>query len=163
MNLFPDLLPNPRTFVAVASADHVARGVAGGFAQACHGKRGPLARARPCDHVIYYAPTHHFGSRDKLQAFVAYGTFTGEVYLADMGDFKPHRRDVTWERARPAPIAPLLPRLSFTQGPNWGAAFRWGFFQIPEHDRAIIAEAMGLIAHPRHDLSQQWRPSATNS
>ena len=39
--------PAPRYWIAVASADHVARGVAGGFMQVCHGKRAPLARIRP--------------------------------------------------------------------------------------------------------------------
>ncbi|NBZ87108.1 EVE domain-containing protein [Stagnihabitans tardus] len=156
--LFPSPVAAPRHWIAVASADHVARGLAGGFAQACHGKRGPLARARPGDRVIYYAPTETFGQRDKLQAFVAYGHFTSEVYQAQMGDFRPHRRDVTWAEAHRAAIAPLLPHLSFTAGKaNWGAPFRWGFFEIPAHDSAIIARAMGVLSHPRHDLSQAWQ------
>lgn len=150
--LFPSMVTPPRHWIAVASADHVARGRADGFAQVCHGKPGPLRRARPGDTVIYYAPVARFGTRDRLQAFVAYGSFAeGEVYRAEMGDVQPHRRDVTWAEARPAAIAPLLPHLSFTAGQrNWGAPFRWGFFEISEPDRALIAAAMGV-----------QRPSAT--
>ncbi|MCW1920629.1 EVE domain-containing protein [Rhodobacter sp. KR11] len=159
--LFPSPIAPPRHWIAVASANHVARGVQGGFAQTCHGKAAPLRRARPGDTVIYYAPTETFGQRDKCQAFVAYGHFTGEVYQAHLGGFDPHRRDVTWTQAQRAPIAPLLPHLSFTSGKaNWGAPFRWGFFEVPAHDRAIIAEAMGVAAHSRHDLSQAWQESA---
>ena len=158
------LFPSPRHWIAVASADHVARGLAGGFAQACHGKRGPLARARPGDSVTYYAPVQTFGGRDKLQAFVAHGHFTGEVYEAQMGDFKPWRRCVTWTEAQRTPIAPLLDHLSFTRAKtNWGAPFRWGFFEIPAHDSAIIARAMGILSHPRHDLSQEWQEFAAIS
>ena len=53
----------PRYWIAVASADHVARGIAGGFMQVCHGKRAPLARIRPGDGIIYYAPTQTFGTK----------------------------------------------------------------------------------------------------
>lgn len=147
MYLFPDLLPAPRHWVAVASADHVARGRAGGFAQACHGKAAPLRRARPGDTVLYYAPTETFGGRDKVQAFVAHGVFAGpEVWQAELGDFRPFRRAVAWEDTRRAPIAPLLPHLSFTAGQaNWGAPFRWGFFRISDEDHALIAAAMAPL------------------
>lgn len=134
-------------WIAVASADHVARGRADGFCQVCHGKDGPLRRMRAGDVVIYYAPVRQFGGREKAQAFVALGRIAeGGVYCADMGGgFTPHRRDVIWEEAREAPIAPLLPHLSFTAGrANWGMPFRWGVFEISDRDAALIAQAMGV-------------------
>lgn len=138
-----------RYWIAVASADHVARGRAEGFCQVCHGKAGPLRRMRPGDVVIYYAPVRRFGGRERLQAFVALGRIAeGEVYAGQMGGgFTPHRRDVIWEPAQEAPIAPLLSRLSFTAGRgNWGMPFRWGLFEISPADAAVIAQAMGAAA-----------------
>jgi hypothetical protein len=137
----------PKSWIAVASANHVAIGRAQGFAQVNHGKSGPLRRTRPGDRVIYYAPTRVFGGKDKLQAFIAHGRIAeGEVYQGVMGDgFTPYRRDVIWDEVREAPIAPLLPVLSFTVGrASWGQPFRWGFFEVPDADARIIAEAMGI-------------------
>src|SRR5262245_6690412 len=114
-------------WIAVASAEHVRRGVAGGFMQVCHGKAGPLKRIEPGDGVACYSPSDSFGGKDRLQAFTAIGRVrAGEPYLFDMGNgFRPFRRDVAWERATPAPIHPLLDALEFTAGrPNWGYQFR---------------------------------------
>lgn len=137
----------PKSWIAVASANHVAIGRAEGFAQVNHGKAGPLRRMRPGDRVIYYAPVRTYGGRDRLQAFVAHGRIAaGEVYQGVMGGgFTPWRRDVVWDAASEVPIAPLLDRLSFTAGrQNWGQPFRWGLFEIPEADARSIAEAMGV-------------------
>ncbi len=137
----------PKSWIGVASADHVARGRAEGFAQVNHGKAGPLRRTRPGDRLIYYAPVRAYGGKDRLQAFVAHGRIApGEVYEGRMaGDFRPFRRDVLWDQAQEAPIAPLLSHLAFTAGRvNWGQPFRWGFFEIPEADARIIAKAMGI-------------------
>ena len=137
----------PKSWIAVASADHVALGRAEGFMQVNHGKAAPLRRIRPGDRVIYYAPVGSYGGGERLQAFVAYGRVApGEVYEGVMGgDFTPARRDVIWEAAQEAPIAPLLPLLSFTAGRvNWGQPFRWGLFGIDEGDADLIAQAMGV-------------------
>jgi EVE domain len=136
-----------KSWIAVASANHVAIGRAEGFAQVNHGKAGPLRRMRPGDRIIYYAPVRTYGGKDRLQAFVAHGRIArGEVYQGVMGGgFTPFRRDVLWDEAQEAPIAPLLDRLSFTAGrANWGQPFRWGLFEIPKADARIIAEAMGV-------------------
>jgi hypothetical protein len=140
-----DLRPS-KSWIAVASADHVAIGRAQGFCQVNHGKSAPLKRARPGDRLIYYAPVRTYGGKDRLQAFVAHGVIAeGEVYQGVMGGgFTPFRRDVIWDDVQEAPIAPLLAVLSFTAGrANWGQPFRWGFFEIPEADARIIAAAMG--------------------
>lgn len=52
-------------WVAVASKEHVQRGIAGGFAQVCHGKPTPLNRMETGDWIIYYSPTELFGSAVK--------------------------------------------------------------------------------------------------
>lgn len=133
-------------WIAVASAEHVGRGRAGGFMQVNHGKAAPLKRIVPGSRVAYYSPTSTFGGKDKLQAFTAIGVVQpGEPYQGDMGGgFLPFRRDVTWLKARPAPIQPLLERLAFSAGvKNWGQKFRFGLFSVTDRDMDVIADAMG--------------------
>ncbi|MHA4915566.1 EVE domain-containing protein, partial [Enterococcus faecium] len=43
-------------WIGVASRDHIARGVAGGFCQLCHGKAQALKRMKKGDWIIYYSP-----------------------------------------------------------------------------------------------------------
>jgi hypothetical protein len=134
-------------WIGVAAANHVARGRAGGFMQVNHGKRAPLARIRPGDTIIYYAPTTEYGGGEKLQSFVAAGTVRpGELYTGVMGEgFTPWRRDVDWFEAEPAPILPLLDKLEMTRGKaNWGYGFRFGLVRISDHDRDEILKAMGV-------------------
>ena len=142
-----------RHWIAVACADHVARGVAGGFMQVCHGKSAPLARIQPGDQVVYYAPTQQMGRPDGLQSFTALGTVQPTApYRFDMGGgFVPWRRDVGWQAGTaPTPIRPLLAQLEFTQGhKNWAAPLRFGLLRISAQDMACIAAAMGITA-PQH-------------
>lgn len=135
-----------RAWIAVACAEHVRRGRAGGFMQVCHGKAAPLRRIRPGDRVAYYSPTETFQGRERLQAFTAIGVVAaGDPYSFDMGGgFVPFRRDVAWLDGRSAPILPLLDRLAFSAGVrNWGAPFRFGLFAIDGADAETIAAAMG--------------------
>lgn len=132
-------------WIAVASAEHVRRGRAGGFMQVCHGKAAPLRRIRPGDRVVYYSPTDKFGAADGLKSFTAIGTvLPGEPYQFDMGGgFIPFRRDVSWWPAEEAPIQPLLDRLELTAGVrNWGYPFRFGLLPVSLGDFDRIAEAM---------------------
>jgi hypothetical protein len=142
-------------WIAVACAEHVRRGRAGGFMQVCHGKAAPLRRIRPGDRVVYYAATETMGGGARLQEFVALGIVAeGEPYIAQMGDFRPYRRDVAWLDARPAPIAPLIGRLAFTRARNWGFALRRGLVAIDAGDMALIAAAMAApFALPRPSAS----------
>lgn len=137
----------PHHWIAVACADHVARGQMGGFMQVAHGKEAPLKRVQPCDLVTYYAPTQAMGGKDGLQSFVAVGRVKpGVPYQVDMGGFTPFRRDVDWWQATPAPIRPLLDLLELTQGKtNWGYGFRFGLIKISPADFAVIAGAMGVV------------------
>jgi len=136
-------------WIAVAAAEHVRRGLSGGFMQVCHGKGAPLRRIKPGDHVVYYSPTARFGGLDRLQAFTAIGTVRErEPYRADMGNgLQPFRRDVDWLEAQEAPIRPLLDRLHLTAGQrNWGYQLRFGLLGVEAHDFEIIASAMSAHA-----------------
>jgi hypothetical protein len=139
-------LSKTRCWIAVASGDHVRRGVEEAIMQVCHGKAAPLRRVSPGDRVAYYSPSTAFRGGDKLQAFTAYGRVkSGEPYLYDMGGgFRPYRRGVAWERAEITPIRPLLDALAFTSGDrNWGYKLRFGLFEIGEGDMDLIEAAMG--------------------
>lgn len=136
---------SPRAFIGVVSRTHVARGIAGGFAQLCHGKDAPLARMRPGDYLVYYSPRTALDGGDPLRAFTAIGRIVGDaMYRFDMGDgFVPHRRDVAYEDAREVKLAEVTHDLHFTQTP-WGLAARRGHFAIDAHDLGVIARAMGV-------------------
>ncbi len=134
-----------KSWIAVACASHVERGVSGGFMQVCHGKTTPLRRIAPGDRVAYYSPTVEFGGKDRLQAFTAFGIVkAGEPYQVDMGGgFCPYRRDVSWAVAHPAPIKPLIDKLALCAGNrNWGYQFRFGLLAVCESDMAQIGGAM---------------------
>lgn len=134
-----------KNWIAIASAEHVRLGRQAGFMQVCHGKAAPLRRVQPGDRIIYYSPTATFRGKEKLQAFTAIGIAKDrEPYQVDMGEnFCPFRHDVKWLKARDAPIAPLLDKLDFSAGKrNWGYQFRFGLFEIGEHDLQIVAAAL---------------------
>ena len=136
-----------RAWIAVASAEHVRRGVADGFMQVCHGKAAPLAKLKAGDLVTYYSPSERMGVADGLQSFTAFGVVRDDALeQADMGGgFRPFRRAVTWRAARPAPVRPLLGLPGFAlSGPNWGARLRYGLVAIDLDSMASIAVAMGV-------------------
>lgn len=135
----------PNHWIALASAEHVKRGRAGGFMQVCHGKDGPLRRMRAGDGVAYYSPSITMGRTDGFQSFTAVGHIADSApYLYDMGGgFVPWRRDVMWDAGDTAPIRPLLQALEFTRGKqNWGYAFRFGVLKVSEADFLTITDAM---------------------
>jgi hypothetical protein len=134
---------SPRHWIAVASAEHVALGVAQGIMQVCHGKGGPLRRIRPGDRVIYYSPTGTFRGTDRLQHFTAFGIVgAGAPYQVRISDdFHPYRRDVDYLPAQAVSILPLLEELDLARG-NWGWKLRLGLVEITAEDSARIAQAM---------------------
>lgn len=136
-----------RHWIAVASKEHVVRGVEGGFAQVCHGKGGPLKRMHADDWIIYYSPTIRFGEKEPCRAFTAIGRIkAGEPYPFRMSDdFVPYRRDVQFVPAVETPIVPLIDQLSFIHDKaKWGFPFSRGCFSIPEPDFQVIASLMGV-------------------
>jgi hypothetical protein len=134
-----------RYWIAVASLEHVRRGVEGGFAQVCHGKPGPLNLMKGGDWIIYYSPTNHFGGKDPCRSFTAIGRLTSEdpYTFASSKDFIPWRRNVNFIPSRETPIEPLLEALTFIKNKEkWGFPFRRGCFEISERDFQLLAKAM---------------------
>ena len=144
-------------WIAVACAEHVARGRELGIMQVGHGKGAPLKRIHAGDRVAYYSPVQRLGEKAPCQAFTAIGTVKDDrVYQSDMGNgFVPFRKDVAYDRAaHEAPIRPLLDTLSFTRDnpKNWGYAFRFGLIKVSDDDMDAIAQAMGATV-PAHATS----------
>jgi hypothetical protein len=131
-------------WLGVVSRAHVQRGVAGGFAQLCHGKAQSLRRMRPGDWLVYYSPTIELGGAP-LRAFTAIGRVEGaEVYPHDMGGgFVPYRRDVRYADAKEVTLDAIKERLELCTRPNWGMALRRGHLPLEASDFATIAAAMG--------------------
>ncbi len=132
-------------WIIVASRDHVLNGVAGGFAQACHGKASPLNRMKAGDGVIYYSSKEHFGEAEKCQRFTAIGRVKDEpTYTHDMGNgFVPARRNIQFASCVEASIQPLIDQLAFIKDKqHWGAPFRFGFLEVSEADFQLIAGCM---------------------
>jgi len=139
--------PSVRYWIGVVSLSHVQRGVAGGFAQLCHGKAAPLRRMGVGDWLMYYSPKTDMSDGEPLQMFTAVGRVTGvAVYQHAMTpEFVPFRRDVAYRKCRPAPIQPLIPQLSFIRdAKRWGYPFRTGHIEVTQRDFQLIAEAMAV-------------------
>jgi hypothetical protein len=138
--------PEPGDWIAVASADHVARGVRMGIMQASHGAAAPLTRIAPGSRVAFYSPSATFRGHDRLQCFTGLGVIAvGHPYQVDEGGgFRPFRRNVRYIAVHAAPIAPLLddPRFALCR-PSWGEKLRFGLLRIDRASMDLIAEAMG--------------------
>lgn len=132
-------------WLGVVSRSHVQCGLAGGFAQLCHGKAQALRRMRAGDWLIYYSPTIEMGG-EALRAFTAIGRIADdEVYKYDMGGgFVPFRRRVRYEAAREVMLDDLKDRLALCASPNWGMALRRGHLLLTPGDFATIARAMDV-------------------
>ena len=134
-------------WIAVASREHVMRGVTENICQVCHGKGGPLKLMTPEDWIVYYSPTERFGEVTPCRKFTAIGKISeGEPYTFPMSkDFIPWRRDVNFYQARELAIEPLIDDLSFIKDKKkWGFPFRRGCFSIPLNDFSLIASGMGI-------------------
>lgn len=132
-------------WIGVVSLSHVTRGVEGGFAQMGHGKSAPLRRMTKGDWLVYYSPKTDMEGGEPLQQFTAVGQVTGDsVYEHRMApDFVPFRRDMKFLKCEAAPIAPLIPELSFISDPkHWGFPFRRGHIEMTKKDFVLIARAM---------------------
>ncbi|CUI16129.1 conserved hypothetical protein [Candidatus Protochlamydia naegleriophila] len=135
-------------WMAVASSEHVKRGIEGGFCQVCHGKSAPLKLMRPDDWIAYYSPTEEFGGSKPCRKITAIGRINAnEPYSFQMSEtFIPWRRDVTFYAANEVAFEPLIEELSFIQDKRrWGFPFRRGCFKIPASDFKFIAAQMGII------------------
>jgi hypothetical protein len=135
----------PRCWINTVSREHVLWGVEGGYTQADHGKNTRLRRLAPGDTIAFYSPKTRMRDGEPLQEFTALATVTGEeAFQVEMTpDFHPWRLAVAFEEVTPAPIRPLIPRLSFITDPQrWGYPFRRGLFEIDSDDMAVIRGAL---------------------
>ncbi len=131
----------PKYYIVVVSKNHVARGVAGGFIQANHGKAASLKKLHKDDWVIIYSPKISYEGNAPLQAFTAIGQVKDEeLYQYKMSeDFSPFRRNVVYYDCNERPIVPLINDLDFIENKKaWGYRFRFGFFEIGEEDFELI-------------------------
>ncbi|QII72322.1 EVE domain-containing protein [Apibacter sp. B2966] len=129
----------------VASKEHVQIGYNEGFCQLCHGKNYPLERMNVGDWIIYYSPVYKYKSDEKFQKFTAIGEIVGKnVYSFEMfPGFTPYRRDVKYYSCSNVSIHDLLNDLDFTKGIlKWGYKFRYGHFELSEHDFKLISYNM---------------------
>ena len=107
----------------MASKDHVKAGMAGGIAQACHGKSAQLKKMKKGDFLVYYSGKQTLEKPDKCQEFTAWGkVIDDEAYHAQVSEnFCPSRRNIDFSECRNASILPLVANLNFIQNKKAGA------------------------------------------
>jgi len=139
-------------WITVASKDHIARGIAGGFMQANHGKQAALKKVHADDWVLFYSPKQSMNGTEPCKAFTAIGQAVGdEIYQHKMSeDFIPWRRNIKFYESAEAPIIPLVDELDFIiNKKSWGYPFRFGFLEIGEQDFELIKKQMiSGVPHP---------------
>lgn len=143
MNVNP--IQGTKYWIGVASRDHVMKGVQGGFAQLCHGKKTPLNKMSTGDWLIYYSSKSNLKVNTPYQKFTAIGRVVGsntyQVKIND--DFMPYRRNIDFIDCKEVSIHPLIPNLSFIENERyWGYPFRFGHLEICTEDFELISSQM---------------------
>lgn len=136
-----------RYWLGVVSKEHVLKGVKGGFAQVCHGKKQALTKLSAGDGFVYYSPKVAMNRSEPSKCFTAIGEIkSGKVYQFVMTpDFHPFRIDVEYFPCKEVAIAELMDRLELTQGKHWGMQLRRGLVEISKADFDVIAKAMKSV------------------
>ncbi|CAN5374993.1 EVE domain-containing protein [soil metagenome] len=132
-------------WINTVSREHVRRAVEGKFTQADHGKPDRLRRMSNGDRIAFYSPKTDYPDGEPLQAFTAIGRLVGdEVYPVEMSpDLQMYRRNVEFLACAETPIKPLIDELNFIEDKKrWGFRFRFGLFQVSDHDFEVIQAAM---------------------
>jgi hypothetical protein len=132
-------------WIIMASKDHVKAGMVHGIAQTCHGKSSPLKRMKQGDMIIYYSGKQTMGKPDKCQQFTALGKVKDDkIYNFQVtGNFCPSRRAIDFLPGEDISILPLINDLDFIQNKKyWGYPFRFGIFEINQHDFNFISSKM---------------------
>jgi EVE domain len=132
-------------WINTISADHVRRGVEGGFTQTDHGKPDRLKRLARGDWIAFYSPKTNYPEGDPLRMFTALGQIVDdEPYQVELtSDVRPYRRKVEFLDCTPIPIRPLIDGLEFIEDKqHWGFRFRFGLFRINDHDFDVIRSAL---------------------
>lgn len=129
-------------WIGVASKDHVALGVAGGFCQLCHGKSAPLNKMKAGDWLIYYAPKQSLKTKEPCQEFVALGqVLPGETYSFEMAPgFTPFRKNISFLKDIQPVSLQAVAQLPLWQ--EYRSRLRFGHFQIPKELFDLIASEM---------------------
>jgi EVE domain len=134
-----------KCWVNTISRDHAQVGVEGGFTQAGHGKASRLRGLGGGDWLVVYSPKTSLEGGERLQAFTAIGRVADdELYQVETArGFVPWRRNVNFVHCVETPIGPLIDSLSFIKDKTrWGYMFRFGLFEISQHDFELIRRAM---------------------
>lgn len=133
-----------RYWLGVVSKEHVQKAVQGGFAQVCHGKKGPLLKMKMGDGFIYYSPKVAVDRPDPCKCFTAIGRIKKEtVYQVEMTPhFHPFRIDIDYLPGKEIPITSLLHELELTKRKSWGMQLLRGLLEISEADFMAISKAM---------------------
>ena len=125
--------------------DHVMVGKESGFVQAGHGKKAPVEKLQPNDYIIFYSPKTSLENGKLVQAFTAIARIQDkdayQVVIND--DFQPYRKDAVYEDCQEVSIRTLIEQLEFiTNKKHWGFRFRFGLFEINQHDFELIYRLM---------------------
>lgn len=131
-------------WLGVVSKEHVLKGVAGNFAQVCHGKKGPLSKMKKGDWLIYYSPGDKMGESN-LKAFTAIGKIADDkVFQFKMSpDFIPFRRKVQYlVGSLELPLSTIKSRLELCKESSWGYKLRRGLIELSKSDFDILKKAM---------------------
>jgi hypothetical protein len=137
-------------WIGVAAANHVAKGVAEGFAMFAHGKHSAAKRVKTGDWVAYYSPREGINEGAEVRQFTAIGrAVAGEPSERLMAPgITGWQRPMQWLAAHPADIYPLLDKFIFVSDRrHWGMYFRKSLFAVDLADFTLIAQAMGVSDH----------------
>jgi hypothetical protein len=132
-------------WINTVSRNHVLVGEKNKIVQANHGKEKPLKRLSVGDIVLYYSPKTDYENGESLKKFTAIARISNDqVYQFKINDdFMPFRIDATYEDCSEVSIEPLIEKLTFIKNKkSWGYMFRFGLFEINEHDFKMIYESM---------------------
>jgi hypothetical protein len=97
------------------------------------------------DFVIYYSGEQTMGKPDKCQEFTAIGKIADDEIFEEQvpENFRPFRRRVEFLKSEDTSILPLIDDLEFIPNKkSWGYPFRFGFFEITQHDFDLISSHM---------------------
>ncbi len=149
------------------SKDHVKDAVKKGYCEFKNGTRLPFKHVNPHSWFVYYSPgtkplqvIREKGKEAgrKVQAFTAIGqVLPGEPYSVDVGHTRVYRRRARYvPSSSDAPLAPLMPELSFFKKHDksrpWGVPFQGGLIEVKKYDFFALCKAMNIDMPKRHAL-----------
>lgn len=131
-------------WINTVSKDHVMVGKEKGFVQAGHGKEAPLRKLQTGDYTIFYSPKTSLQNGKQVQAFTAVAKIKENIYRVIINEnFQPFRKNAEYETCKEVPLRPLIEQLEFiTNKKHWGFKFRFGLFEINQHDFELIYGSM---------------------